>query len=66
MQENETCPLDDCADSPEKPNEEDLQGNMYEFYLLLQKLKAGGMSFDMFLEQALEWATMRDITARRP
>jgi hypothetical protein len=66
MQENETRPLDDCADSPEEPNEEDVQGNPYELYVLLQKLKAGGMSFDTFLEQALEWAAMRGITARRP
>ena len=66
MQENETCPLDARADSPEEPNEEDVQGNPYELYVLLQKLKAGGMSFDTSLEQALEWATMRDMTARRP
>jgi hypothetical protein len=45
---------------------EDIQGNLYEFYLLLQKLKAGGVSFDTFLEHALEWAIMCDITARRP
>ena len=49
---------------PVNRNEDDVQGNLYEFYLLLQKLKAGGMSFDTFLEQALEWATMRGITAR--
>jgi hypothetical protein len=59
MQENETCPLDACADSLEEPNEEGLQGNLYEFYLLLQKLKAGGTSFDQFLERATTWAKLR-------
>jgi hypothetical protein len=56
----------DQADSPEESNKDELQGNMYEFYLLLQKLKAGGMSFDQFLKQATAWATIRGRTARHP
>ncbi len=34
----------------------DPQGNRYELYLLLQRLKAGGMSFEQFLTQAKAWA----------
>lgn len=52
MQENEPRPK-------EKPNKEDIQANPYEFYLLLQRLKAGGMSFDTFLKQATAWASIR-------
>lgn len=54
MQENETRP-----DSLEQPNKEDAQGSLYEFYLLLQTLKAGGMSFDTFIERAATWARLR-------
>jgi hypothetical protein len=32
-------------------------GNRYELYLLLQRLKSGGMSFEQFLTQAKDWAT---------
>ena len=32
-------------------------GNRYELYLLLQRLKSGGMSFEQFLTQAKEWAS---------
>ncbi|HYL43024.1 MAG TPA: hypothetical protein VEU97_06535 [Ktedonobacteraceae bacterium] len=31
-------------------------GNRYELYLLLQRLKSGGMSFEQFLAQAKGWA----------
>jgi hypothetical protein len=55
--------VDNTPKRPDAPpanrNEEDLQGNLYEFYLLLQKLKAGGISFDTFLEQATAWAITR-------
>ncbi len=54
MQENETRP-----DSLEQPDKEDVQGSLYEFYLLLQTLKAGGISFDTFIEQAKAWAITR-------
>ncbi len=30
--------------------------NPYELYFLLQRLKAGGMSFEQFLTQAKAWA----------
>ena len=43
----------------EEPNGEDIQGNLYEFYILLQQLKAGGMSFDTFLRSATAWAITR-------
>jgi hypothetical protein len=62
---NETCPLDDCADSLEEPNEDDLQGNLYEFYLLLQRLKAGDMSFDNFVERATAWAKLCAVHNRQ-
>ncbi len=31
----------------------------YEFYFLLQTLKAGAISFDTFIERATAWATLR-------
>ncbi len=40
----------------EAPEPADPQGNRYELYLLLQRLKAGGMSFEQFLTQAKAWA----------
>jgi hypothetical protein len=43
----------------EEPNEDDVQDSLYEFYLLLQRLKAGGMSFDTFIERATTWAITR-------
>ena len=49
---------------PVDRNEEDLQGNLYEFYLLLQKLKTGGTSFDQFLERATIWAKLRAVRNR--
>ena len=55
MQENETRPPETNADFLEKPHD-DIQGSMYEFYLLLQRFKAGGMSFDTFIEKATTWA----------
>jgi hypothetical protein len=36
-----------------------LQGSLYEFYFLLQTLKAGGISFDTFIERAATWAKLR-------
>jgi hypothetical protein len=65
MQENERCPLDACIDSLEEPDEEDVQGNLYEFYLLLQKLKGGGISFDAFIERATTWAKSRAVHNRK-
>ncbi len=59
MQENETRLPDTYADSLEKPGEDDVQGSLYEFYFLLQTLKAGGISFDTFIERATAWATLR-------
>jgi hypothetical protein len=53
------CPLDICPDALAKPTEDDAQGNLYEFYLLLQRLKAGGISFDTFIERATTWAKLR-------
>jgi hypothetical protein len=50
---------------PVRSNEEDVQGNLYEFYLLLQKLKAGGISFDSFLERATTWAKLRAARNRQ-
>jgi hypothetical protein len=49
----------------EEPAEGDGQGNLYEFYLLLQKLKAGGTSFDQFLERATAWAKVRAARNRQ-
>ena len=46
-------------DSREQLDENDVQGSLYEFYLLLQRLKAGGISFDTFIERATTWATLR-------
>ena len=43
----------------EEPAEEDVQGDNYEFYVLLQQLKAGGISFDTFIERATVWAITR-------
>lgn len=43
-------------ESLEAPEPSDPQGNHYELYLLLQRLKAGGMSFEQFLAQAKAWA----------
>ncbi len=47
------------AVSFEEPNEKDVQGSLSEFYVLLQTLRADGISFDMFLERATIWATVR-------
>jgi len=46
-------------EQPVNRTEEGFEGNLYEFYLLLQKLKAGGTSFDQFLERATTWAKLR-------
>jgi hypothetical protein len=40
----------------ETPEASDPQGHRYELYLLLQRLKAGGISFEQFLAQAKAWA----------
>ena len=40
----------------EVPEPSDPQGNRYELYLLLQRLKAGSMNFEQFLAQAKAWA----------
>jgi hypothetical protein len=45
--------LEEMLEAPEPP---DPQGNRYELYLLLQRLKAGSMSFEQFLAQAKAWA----------
>jgi len=59
MQENETRPPETTADFLEKPHDDDIQGSSYEFYLLLQRFKAGGISFDTFIERAADWAKLR-------
>jgi hypothetical protein len=43
----------------EEPAEGDMQDSLYEFYFLLQTLKAGGISFDTFIERATTWAKLR-------
>ena len=55
---DENADTHEQADSFEEPNEKDVQGSMYEFYVLLQTLKAGGISFDTFLKRAAAWATV--------
>jgi hypothetical protein len=59
MKEEKTRLPDTCAESLEKPSEDDVQGSSYEFYFLLQTLKAGGISFDTFIERATAWAITR-------
>ena len=61
MQENDTSLPDTNADSLEKPHDDDVQGSLYEFYLLLQRFKAGGISFDTFIERATTWAKLREV-----
>ena len=46
--------LEEMLESPEP--EASQSGNRYELYLLLQRLKAGGISFEQFLAQAKAWA----------
>jgi hypothetical protein len=59
MDDKMTAQPDTYADSLEKPSEDDMQGSHYEFYFLLQTLKAGGISFDTFIERATAWAITR-------
>jgi hypothetical protein len=59
MDDKMTAQPDTYTDSLEKPNEDGVQGSPYEFYLLLQTLKAGGISFDTFIERATAWAITR-------
>ena len=40
----------------ETPEASAPSGNQYELYLLLQQLKAGGITFEHFLAQAKQWA----------
>ena len=47
--------LEEMFDDPEPLKAEG--GNRYELYLLLQRLKSGGMSFEQFLTQAKDWAS---------
>lgn len=56
MQEDHISPDDQ---PPVHRSEDDVQGSLYEFYFLLQTLKAGGISFDTFIERATTWATLR-------
>jgi hypothetical protein len=46
--------LEEILEDPEQLKAEG--GNRYELYLLLQRLKSGGMSFEQFLAQAKAWA----------
>ena len=63
MDEQTTEPMDSQRsgrpDSREQLSENDVHGSLYEFYLLLQRLKAGGISFDTFIERATAWAITR-------
>jgi hypothetical protein len=56
---DENADTHEQADSLEEPNAQDVQGSMYGFYVLLQTLKAGGISFDTFLKRATAWASIR-------
>jgi hypothetical protein len=47
--------LEEILEDPEPLKAEG--GNRYELYLLLQRLKSGGMSFEQFLTQAKDWAS---------
>jgi hypothetical protein len=58
MDDQMTTP-DTSTDASEAPYKDDMQCNLYEFYFLLQTLKAGGISFDTFIERATAWTITR-------
>lgn len=65
MDDQMTTLSDSFPNAWEKPTEDDVQGSLYEFYFLLQTLKAGGISFDTFIDRAATWATLRTAHNRQ-